>query len=232
DATATTGPVGNSPTVATEGGSGGSASPLGSPVPQPARKPSGTQSLTLAGGPVDPPTLDPALARDADTAFIDRQIFRGLVGLGSDLSAQPDLADKIDLAADQKTYTFHLRAGITFQSGKPIRATDVQYSLERATDASIAKQAGGSIPALTFLSDIAGVSDHAAGRAAHVSGIHVVNDTTLTITLTRPVANFLVKLSGPPAAIIEQSDVERGGDWWKKPDGSGPFGISEWEPGK
>jgi ABC-type transport system substrate-binding protein len=188
--------------------------------------------LTLSGGPVDPPTLDPALVRDAGTAFIDRQIFRGLVGLSPDLNAEPDLAEKVDLSADQMTYTFHLRAGLKFQSGKSISAGDVQYSLERATDASIAKQAGGSIPALTFLSDIAGVSDHAAGRATHVSGIKVVNDSTLTITLTQPVANFLVKLAGTPAAVVEQSDVERGTDWWKKPDVSGPFGISNWDPGK
>jgi oligopeptide transport system substrate-binding protein len=230
---ATSGATGGTATSGTPGSAfNGSTAAIGSPVPRQTPTPSGSQSLTLSGGSVDPSTLDPALVRDADSSFIDRQIFRGMVGLTPELNAQPDLADKIDLSPDQKTYTFHLRAGLKFQSGKPIHASDVQYSLERATDASIAQQAGGSIPALTFLSDIVGVNDHAAGRSAHVSGIKTVDGTTLTITLTHPVANFLVKLAGTPAAVVEKSDVERGADWWKKPDASGPFGISQWDPGK
>ncbi|HEX7103928.1 MAG TPA: peptide ABC transporter substrate-binding protein [Nitrolancea sp.] len=205
---------------------------LGTPAPHPAEKPSGTQALTLSGGPYDPTTLDPALVRDADTAFIDRQIFRGLVKLGSNLTAEPDLADRVDLSPDQLTYTFHLRDGISFQDGSPIRASDVQFSLERATAADIAQQAGGSIPALTFLSDIAGVAEHASGKSAHVSGIKVVSDSTLTITLTHPVANFLVKLAGTPASVVQQSEIERGGDWWRTPNASGPFGVTKWDAGQ
>jgi len=205
---------------------------LGTPAPRPAAKPSGSQTLTLAGGPYDPTTLDPALVRDADTAFIDRQIFRGLVKLGVDLNAEPDLADRVDLSPDQLTYSFHLRDGIKFQSGAPIRASDVQFSLERATAADIAQQAGGSIPALTFLSDIAGVAEHASGKSAHVSGIKVVNDSTVSITLTHPMANFLVKLAGTPASVVQQSNVERGGDWWRTPNASGPFGITRWDAGQ
>lgn len=205
---------------------------LATPAPRPAAKPSGKQTLTLAGGPYDPTTLDPALVRDADTSFIDRQIFRGLVKLGSNLDAEPDLADRADLSADQLTYTFHLRDGIKFQDGSPIRARDVQFSLERATAADIAQQAGGSIPALTFLSDIAGVTEHAAGTSAHVSGIKVVNDSTLTITLTHPVADFLVKLAGTPASVVQQSEVGQGGDWWRSPNASGPFGVTKWDAGQ
>jgi ABC-type transport system substrate-binding protein len=205
---------------------------LGTPEPSPVAKPTGSQTLTLAGGPYDPTTLDPALVRDADTSFIDRQIFRGVVKLSSKLDAQSDLADRVDLSQDQLTYTFHLRDGIKFQNGAPIRASDVQFSLERATAADIAQQAGGSIPALTFLSDIAGVAEHASGKAAHVSGISVVNDSTVKITLTHPVANFLVKLAGTPASIVQQSDVEQGGDWWRSPNASGPCGVSKWAAGQ
>ena len=205
---------------------------LATPQPQPAAKPSGSQTLTLAGGPYDPTTLDPALVRDADTAFIDRQIFRGLVKLGRNLDAEPDLADRAELSTDQLTYTFHLRDGTTFQDGSPLRASDVQYSLERATAADIAQQAGGSIPALTFLSDIEGVAEHASGKSAHVSGIKVVNESTLSIALNHPVANFLVKLAGTPAAVVQQRNVEQGGDWWRTPNASGPFGITKWTAGQ
>jgi ABC-type transport system substrate-binding protein len=222
------GPNGGASATPTTNGTG----LLGTPAPQPAAKPSGSQTLTLSGGPYDPTTLDPALVRDADTAFIDRQIFRGLVKLGTDLNAEPDLADRVDLSSDQLTYTFHLRDGVAFQDGSPIHASDVQFSLERATAADIAQQAGGSIPALTFLSDIAGVAEHASGKAAHVSGLKVLNDSTLTITLTHPVANFLVKLAGTPASVVQQREVEQGGDWWRTPNASGPFGVTRWDTGR
>jgi ABC-type transport system substrate-binding protein len=205
---------------------------LATPTPRAAAKPSGSQTLTLAGGPYDPSTLDPALVRDASTAFIERQIFRGLVKLGPKLDAEPDLADRAELSSDQRTYTFHLRNGISFQDGSPIRASDVQFSLERATAADIAQRAGGSIPALTFLSDIVGVAEHAAGTSPDVSGIKVVDDSTLTITLTHPVADFLVKLAGAPASVVQQREVEQGGDWWRTPNASGPFGISKWDAGQ
>ncbi len=194
--------------------------------------PTGTQTLTMSGGAIEPTTLDPALVRDADSAFIARQIFRGLVKLTPDLKPAPDLAGSIDTSSDQSTYTFHLRKGIEFSSGKPIRASDVQYSLERAASPEIATQAGGSAPAMTFLSDIAGFSDFASGKTKHVSGIQVVNDTTLKITLSSPVADFLVKLAGTPALVIDQSNVQSGGNWWRSPDASGPFSIASWKSGQ
>ena len=194
-------------------------------------RPSGQQALTISGGPLDPTTLDPALIRDADSAFIARQVFRGLVKLTSDLKPEPDLASKIDVSTDQKTYTFHLRNGLKFSGGKAIRASDVQYSLDRATDPALAAQSGGSLPALTFLSDIVGVSDRASGKSDHISGVQVVDDQTLRITLTHSVANFLVKLAGTPASVVDRSDVESGSNWWRSPDASGPFLISSWKQG-
>ncbi len=193
--------------------------------------PSGKQSITIAGGSLDPQTLDPAVIRDADSAFYARQVFRGLVKLTSNLEPAADLAATIDVSSDQLTYTFHLRAGLKFSSGKAITANDVQYSLDRATDPAIAEQAGGAIPALTFLTDVAGVSERAAGKTDHISGVKVINDQTLTITLTHPVADFLVKLASTPASVVDRTDVSKGGEWWRSPDASGPFTISSWKAG-
>ncbi|MGA7671026.1 MAG: peptide ABC transporter substrate-binding protein [Nitrolancea sp.] len=193
--------------------------------------PSGKQAITIAGGSTDPPTLDPAIIRDADSAFYARQVFRGLVKLTTDLKPAPDLSEKIDISSDQLTYTFHLREGLKFSSGKAITAADVQYSLNRATDPSIGQQAGGAIPALTFLTDIVGVNERASGNADHISGVKVVDDHTLTITLTHAVADFLVKLASTPASVVDPSDVAKGGEWWRSPDASGPFTISSWQVG-
>ena len=195
-------------------------------------KPTGQQVLTLSGGPLDPSTLDPALIRDAESAFIARQIFRGLVKLSPDLKPVPDLAATIDVSADQMTYTFHLRDGLKFSGGTPIHASDVQYSLNRSIDPALASQAGGSLPALTFLSDIAGSAERAAGKTDQISGIQVVDDLTLRIQLTHAVADFLVKLAGTPASVVNRNNVQSGSNWWRSPDASGPFRVSKWSPGE
>ncbi len=212
------------------------ASPQHVPSPTSSAKiqtpaPSGGQTLTLSGGQLDPTSLDPALVQDAGTAFIVRQVFRGLVRLTPSLDAVPDLAEKVDVSADQQTYTFHLRPGLKFSNGSPLRATDVQYSLDRAIDPALAAQAGGTLPALTFLSDIAGANERAAGTSSHIAGLQVVDDLTLRIQLSHPVANFLVKLAAPPASVVDQADVSKGGAWWRSPNASGPFSISSWKAG-
>lgn len=194
-------------------------------------KPTGTQSLTFSGGSLDPQTLDPALIQDLGSSEIARQVFRGLVKLTPKLTAVPDLADKIDLSQDQKTYTFHLRKGIEFSSGTPIYASDVQYSLNRALDPALKAQTGGVLPALIFLSDIQGATDRSAGKADQISGIQVVDKLTIKITLNHPVADFLVKLAGTPASVVSKDDVAKGGEWWRSPDASGPFTIGTWNPG-
>ncbi|MCA1725418.1 MAG: ABC transporter substrate-binding protein [Thermomicrobia bacterium] len=68
--------------------------PAPTPTPQPGAKPTpkGAQTLTLAGPEQLPATLDPALIRDSGTAFIARQVFRGLVRLDDALNVVPDVA--------------------------------------------------------------------------------------------------------------------------------------------
>lgn len=194
--------------------------------------PSGQQTLTLAAGGEDPATLDPALVQTQEMTEVARQLFRGLVKLSPDMTAVPDLAEKVDVSSDETTYTFHLRKGIEFASGQPIRAGDVQFSLDRALDPALANKTGGVLPALIFLSDIRGAIDRASGKADHISGVQVVDDLTLRITLQHPVVDFLVKFAGTPASVVNRSDPQKGSDWWKSPDSSGPFVIGSWTPGQ
>ena len=63
-------------------------------------KTSGDQTLTLAGSAQGPLTLDPALVRDVESAFLARQIFRGLVSLDDTLQPQPELAERIEISGD------------------------------------------------------------------------------------------------------------------------------------
>src|SRR5215211_6939484 len=52
--------------------------------------PTGRQELRLAGTIIDPVPLDPAVARDVNSAFMTRQVFRGLTRFDAELEPVPE----------------------------------------------------------------------------------------------------------------------------------------------
>lgn len=202
-------------------------------MPQPVRSEfeGGKQSLSLAGGQSGPSTLDPALVRDAESSFIARQLFRGLTRLNNALEPVPDLAERIEISNDGTNYQFTIRADATFQDGATISAQDVVDSFNRATDPELANGDGWSLPAGTYLNDIEGVSERLSGESPSIRGIEVIDATTLRIQLEDEAANFLYKLSGSPALIVD-TDTAGPPGWWQDPNASGPFSVAEFTAGE
>lgn len=58
------------------------------------------------------------------------KISRGLVKINLDGSAVPDLAEKWEVKEEGKVYTFHLKKGLTWQDGTPLKAGDIHYNLK------------------------------------------------------------------------------------------------------
>lgn len=186
----------------------------------------GEQVLTLPGG--DPPTLDPHLSGDATSARYVVEIFSGLVTYNKDLELVPDLAETWDISDDGLVYTFALRQNAQFHNGKPVRAQDFKWSFERACDFRT-----GSSTADTYLGDIEGCRDKLRGRVDEVSGVQVVDDYTLELTIDSPKAYFLAKLTYPTAYVLDRENVERGGrTWTERPNGTGPFQLEEFSFGE
>ncbi len=187
----------------------------------------GTLIMTL--GAQDPPTLDPAMVGDSTSAFVVFQIYSGLVRLDDSLEVQPDLAERWDISEDRRTYTFHLRDDIAFADGTPITSEDVRYSFERAADPDLAT----FLPAQTYLTDIVGVKEKLAGQAEEISGITVIDERTLSITIDEPKSFFLSKLVHPTSYVVDRRAVnQRGSSWTDAPNGSGAFEIETWEHGQ
>lgn len=194
--------------------------------PSPTRPPAeASGELRLTGGSYDPPTLDPALANDASSTFVIRQLFSGLVTLDASLEVVPDLAEDWSISTDGLVYTFNLRNDAVFHDGRPVTATDFVYSIERACDPAL----GEALPCGTYLNDIAGVPQKLAGQADTISGLHVVDDHTLAITIDAPKAYFLSKLTYNTAYVVDRNNIEEGRNWTDDPNGTGPFRLAEWE---
>ncbi|MBI5288667.1 MAG: peptide ABC transporter substrate-binding protein [Chloroflexi bacterium] len=177
----------------------------------------------------DPLFLDPAVAQDADSAAYIVEIFSGLVRLDKDLQIQPDLAEALPtVSADGLTYTFTIRRNATFHDGRPVLAGDVKYALERALQPETA-----SVVAENFLGDIVGAKDVSRGRATEVSGLKVIDDSTIEITIDAPKPYFLYKLTYPTGFVVDQRQIEANPRrWTQKPNGTGPYTLEEWRLGE
>jgi len=193
------------------------------PTPEVARR---EAVLNLPGG--EPPTLDPALTQDATSAGYIVEIFSGLVTLNPDLEVVPDIAESWEVSEDGTVYTFHLRKDVKFHDGKPVTAHDFKYSIERACD-----PATGSVVADTYLGDIVGAKDKLRGLTDEVSGVRVIDDYTLEITIDAPKAYFLAKLTYPTAFVVDRENVEGPHQpWTDHPNGTGPFKLKEYRLGE
>ena len=176
----------------------------------------------------DPPTLDPHLSSDTTSAGIVVEIYSGLVALNTDLQLVPDIAESWEIDGSGTVYTFHIRDNAKFHDGTPVTAGDFKWSMERAVHPDTA-----SPVADTYLNDIVGVEDALEGKTTDISGVKVIDDSTLQITIDAPKAYFLAKLTYPTAYVLDRENVEAGGrTWTDSPNGTGPFKLKEYRIGE
>ncbi len=166
--------------------------------------------------------------RDYDPATTyssgNKLVFSGLVSFDPRLNLTPDIAETWEVSEDGTVYTFHLRENARFHNNRFVTAKDVIYSWERAASPQLA-----SDTVLTYLGDIVGVREMAAGQADHISGLQAINDLTLQVTIDAPKPYFLLKLTFPTAFVVDQENVETGEEWVRTPNGTGPYRLTEWK---
>jgi len=171
-----------------------------------------------------PYTLDPAVSSEMTSHEYIMQLFGGLVRLGDDLEPVPDIAQRYEVSDDGTTYTFYLRDDVRFHDGREVKAEDVKYSWERACDPETESQT-----APVYLGDIVGVSEMSAGESEELGGVRVIDDYTLQVTIDEPKSYFLSKLSYPTAFVVDRANAQSGREWWRHPNGTGPFKLRQWE---
>lgn len=186
----------------------------------PAEAQSGKPSGTLRGVFIsDPPTLDPAQATDTTSSAVVRQIFDTLVELDEKLEPLPGVAERWTVSADHRVYSFVLRPGVKFHHGRALVAADVKFSFERA--------ARGKRP--WVFEKIAGAPAFIKGGASEISGVRVVDERTVELTLEKPFAPFLHLMAYDAASIVPREEVLRlGMAFASRPVGTGAFRLKEW----
>jgi peptide/nickel transport system substrate-binding protein len=127
------------------------------------------------------------------------------------LNVEPGLATSWDISKDGKTYTFHLRHGVTFHDGSPVTADDVKFSVERAVNL---KNSQWSFLFTGF------------------KGMEVVDQYTVRAHLSEPRAPFLSDVALFATSVLPKKLVESQGEaFFQHPIGTGPFKFKSWAKG-
>lgn len=171
----------------------------------------------------NPSTLDPARITDVSSAVVAAKLFNGLVKLGEDLSAAPDIAERWTISGDGTRYVFHLRKDVRFANGRAVTADDVLYSFERVLSPAVRS------PVSWVFDKVDGAGEMRSGKSPHVRGFRVLGDHAFEIRLTRPFSPFLQMLTMTAAYIVPKEEADRPGDAFSMaPSGTGPYVLTGW----
>jgi peptide/nickel transport system substrate-binding protein len=163
-------------------------------------------------------------------------VYEALVALSADYTPDtPMLAVRWDISDDQKTYTFHLRPGVTFHDGSDFTAADVKFTYEVQNHPETRTK--DTIWSTASFSALEGYQAYRSGKADHISGIEIVDDHTIRFKLTQPDSGFMLGIAASsilPHAALETIPV---GDWprvsvFEHPIGTGPYKIDKIIPGE
>jgi ABC-type transport system substrate-binding protein len=190
-----------------------------------------------------PTTLDPAMVQDGDTIDLLQQTFEGLTTWGTDNKVQPNLAERWDISPDGTTYTFHIRHGVKFHSGRELTADDFKYSWERACDPELK-----SVTPAEYLGDIVGVKEMVnqnskkspyyrppnLPRLTELSGVKVIDPYTLEVKIDKPRAYFLGKLTYMVSFVVDKDVAQKGKEIRSVAGmiGTGPFKMLRYDEGQ
>ncbi|MCL2122206.1 MAG: ABC transporter substrate-binding protein [Clostridiales bacterium] len=142
-------------------------------------------------------SLDPHQMATAGTREVLFNLYEGLVKPANDGNLIPAVASEYTVSDSADTFTFTLREGIRFHSGREVTVGDVVYSLSRAAGLN-----GGEALIPEF---------------ALVESVEAPDDRTVVVRIKQPNLEFLASLTA--GIIPEGYDGAEG----IPPEGTGPF---------
>jgi peptide/nickel transport system substrate-binding protein len=168
-------------------------------------------------------SLDPAHAMTPTPHMVHRSTYDTLVALapGDIGTLEPSLAEDWDVSPDGLVFTFYLREGVNFHTGRALTSQDVKWSWERV------KGAKGN------------PSYHFDG----IQSIETPDEKTVVVTLVEPDPGFLFRSTYPAFSVLDSETVTAHGgvsgpdaetqdtaeEWLNQNSaGTGPYVLRSW----
>lgn len=158
-----------------------------------------------------PGNLDPQLAAESPEIIAVTHLFSGLYRLDAEGVPQPACAERSEVSADGRVWTFHLKPGLRYakrrgeDAGYDVTAEDFVFGLQRV----FLPETGS--PYAEALGNIAGSAALLAGGDPALLEVRAADALTLVITLTEPDPAFLEKLCLPGAMPCDEEFFESTG---------------------
>ncbi|WP_309230255.1 ABC transporter substrate-binding protein [Nocardia sp. SYP-A9097] len=174
-------------------------------------QPGGTLRYGLS---LAPTCSDPAQSQNNQTLYVTRQVVDSLTDQDPATGQiRPWLAESWFVSADAKSFTFHLKEGITFSDGSPLTADSVRKNFDSILTLGAVK------------------APQAASFLAGYTGSTVLDPRTVRVDFNAPNAQFLQASSTTQLGIQGDTTLAKsvddrclGGNI-----GSGPFTYAEWK---
>ncbi len=161
-------------------------------------------------------SLEPALIDSHEERILASALYEGLVCYNEESqSIKPMIASDWRYSADGKTLTIHIKRNLKFHNGKAIRASDIKASWENSF--STTKEWSN----ISMFLSIQGSQERLDGKTADISGIQVVNNSTIKVEFVRANAAFVFMLSNPIFWVYDTEDTV------EPAPGSGPYKFKE-----
>jgi peptide/nickel transport system substrate-binding protein len=169
----------------------------------------GDQELTIVAA--EPQSgLDTSIAVTQASLRLVELIFEPLLDYDENNELIPALAESWEVSDDGLSYDITLRENAMFSDGSPVTADDVRFSLERAAGEGAALESALSV----------------------MEGIEVVDERTVTVSLSEPSRVFLNAIATTGSAgILSQEAIEADPDYFTQPTAtSGPWTLVSYTP--
>lgn len=169
-------------------------------------------------------TNDPGVTFEVLPNAIVQNIYAKLVNVvvkDNQFITVPGLAESWEVAPDGKTWTFHLRKGLVFADGDPLKADAVVYSFQRVLKLQ-------KSPCWLF-SDVLGLTEESIAAPDDYTVKIVTNGAPSNVVLTM-VGNTLSGVLNPKVVKEHEVDGDMGQTWLMDHSaGAGPYVLEEWD---
>lgn len=188
-------------------------------------------------------SLYPLNVTETSSFRVVTQVYEGLVKLNQkDLTISPCIAESWEANDSATVFTFHLRKGVKFHNdpcfpggkGREVTAADFKYCFDKLCESNPTNQGFW-----VFKDRVVGANEYFQSTIKRkplkggVSGVKVIDNYTLQISLKYPFAGFRNILATPYTTVFPKEAVEKYGiEMRVKCVGTGPFYVKELKEGE
>lgn len=179
----------------------------------PSPSPAPSTAILKVGWSSEPDTMNPLTTYSTEATEVLQLIYDYLIGYGTDLKPEPELATSYSYSTDGTSITFNLRTGVTWSDGQPFTSADVKYTYDTIHNNSLSAY---------------------AQWLTHLTSVETPDASTVVLHFDKPQA-FDPALAIPivPKHIWSSMSTDAIQKFANDtPVGTGPFTLTSWKKGE